>query len=206
MIDDLCLQGVTEPYRMLTARAEFRLALRADNAETRLGAVADAAGCLTPARRAHQERRAAARAAFRSELEQPFTAAEVCAAGGAVSQDGSRRSVFEWLRDPSVSLSALLPKSAAHLRDPAILAEALEDARYAPYLERQSEEVRRLRDAEAVPLPAWLDFAAVPGLSTEMVTRLSIARPTSLAAAARVRGITPAALSAVLLHTKRRAP
>ena len=203
MIDDLTLQGVTEPYRMLTARAEFRLALRSDNAETRLSATAEAAGCLTPARRSHQAARAEALARLRAELDTSRSAAEVAAAGGAVSQDGTRRTLFEWLRDATLPLPALLPMIADH--DPDVVAETVEDARYAPYLERQSDEVCRLREAEAIALPLALDFAAVPGLSTEMVARLSAARPRSLAAAARVRGITPAALSAVLLHTKRRA-
>lgn len=203
MIDDLTLQGVTEPYRMLTARAEFRLALRADNAETRLGPIAEAAGCLTPERRHHQAERRDALAALRAQLDAPFSASEIVAAGGAVSQDGTRRSLFEWLRDPTVPLSALLPTRAAHR--PQVVAEVLEDAHYAPYLQRQSDEVRRLREAEAVALPDALDFAAVPGLSTEMIARLSAARPASLAAAARVRGVTPAALSAVLLHARRRA-
>jgi tRNA uridine 5-carboxymethylaminomethyl modification enzyme len=201
MIDDLTLQGVTEPYRMLTARAEFRLALRADNAETRLGTIAGAAGCLTPERRHHQATAREARGALRARLEAPFSASEIEAAGGAVSQDGTRRSLFEWLRDPAVPVSALFPESATYA--PGVLAELLEDAHYAPYLERQSDEVRRLREAEAIALPAVLDFAAVPGLSTEMIARFSAARPTSLAAAARVRGVTPAALSAVLLHARR---
>jgi tRNA uridine 5-carboxymethylaminomethyl modification enzyme len=201
MIDDLTLQGITEPYRMLTARAEFRLALRADNAETRLGSAARAAGCLSDERLRHQERLDVERAAFRRRLDEPLTAAQVGAAGGHVSQDGARRPLFEWLRDESVSPDAVIPDLAQH--DPAIVAEVLEDARYAPYLVRQADEVRRLREGERIVLPITLDFAAVPGLSTEMVARLTAARPTSLAAAARIRGITPAALSAVLLHAKR---
>ncbi|HEX8485154.1 tRNA uridine-5-carboxymethylaminomethyl(34) synthesis enzyme MnmG [Sphingomonas sp.] len=201
MIDDLTLQGVTEPYRMLTARAEFRLALRADNAETRLGATARAIGCLGKARQVYQDRRDTDRSAFRERLEPVVSASQIAATGGRVSQDGSRRSLFDWLRDDGVSLTAVLPDTAAH--DPSVVAEVLEDARYAPYLERQAEEVLRLRAGEAVLLPEALDFAAVPGLSTEMVARLTAARPASLAAAGRIRGITPAALSAVLLHTKR---
>ena len=201
MIDDLTLQGVTEPYRMLTARAEFRLALRADNAETRLGTIALGAGCLTAERRTHQEARATAYVETRAQLEADFTAAQIAAAGGRVSQDGTRRTVFEWLRDASVPLDVLLPDLST--TDPTVVAEVVEDARYAPYLERQMDEVRRLRAAESVALPDALDFATVPGLSTEMIARLSAARPTSIASAARVRGVTPAALTAVLLHSKR---
>ena len=201
MIDDLTLQGVTEPYRMLTARAEFRLALRADNAETRLGPIARAAGCVGPERRAHQARREADTATFRRMLDRTFTAAEIAAAGGQVSQDGARRPLFDWLRDETLAADALVPEASQF--ESAIVAEVLEDARYAPYLDRQADEVRRLREGERVALPPSLDFATVPGLSTEMVTRLTAARPASLAAAARIRGITPAALSAVLLHAKR---
>ena len=203
MIDDLTLQGVTEPYRMLTARAEFRLSLRADNAETRLAAIAEAAGCLTSERRAHQAGNADRRAAFRQVLDLPVTAATISLAGGKVSQDGARKPLFEWLRDDSVIVGRLIPDIADH--DPTIVAEVLEDARYAPYLERQAAEVRDLREAEGIGLPAGLDFATVPGLSIEMVSRLGAARPASLAAAARIRGITPAALSAILLHAKRMA-
>ena len=87
--------------------------------------------------------------------------------------------------------------------DPAVIREVAEDARYAPYLERQAQEVATLRSEEAIPLPADIDYAAIAGLSNEMVARLDASRPISLAAAARIRGITPAALSAVLLHAKR---
>jgi tRNA uridine 5-carboxymethylaminomethyl modification enzyme len=200
MIDDLVLQGVTEPYRMLTARAEFRLSLRADNAETRLGPIAEAAGCLTPERLRHQRERTERREAFRQRLDVQFTAGEVQAAGGRVSQDGSRRSLFDWLRDDDVPAEAFL--GMPDVTD-TIASEVLEDARYAPYIARQAADIARLRDAEAIALPETLDFAAIPGLSTEMVGRLSAAQPASLAAASRIRGITPAALSAVLLHAKR---
>lgn len=203
MIDDLTLQGVTEPYRMLTARAEFRLALRADNAETRLGIVARAIGCVGEGRRRHQERRDHDRAAFRARLDATASATQVAALGGRVGQDGSRRTLFAWLCDDQITLETLLPDVTGHDAD--VVSEMLEDARYAPYLERQAEEVRRLRDGEAVLLPVDLEFAGVAGLSTEMVARLSQARPASLAAASRIRGVTPAALSAILLHTRRRA-
>lgn len=202
MIDDLTLQGVTEPYRMLTARAEFRLSLRADNAETRLGPIARAAGCLSEERLRHQAERAAARALVESALVTKTTASALAARGVAVSQDGSRRTAHAWLRTPGVALADVAP-DAATLAPADVLAEVLEDARYAPYLERQAAEVARLRGEEEVLLPTALAFDEVPGLSAEMVDRLAVARPRSLAAAARVRGVTPAALSAVLLHARR---
>ena len=203
MIDDLVLQGVTEPYRMLTARAEYRLSLRADNAETRLGAIAEAAGCLSAARRAHQQRRAAERRHVRAGLEHMLTASQINATSAKVAQDGSRRTAYDWLRMPAVSIAAVAPALAD--RDPDVLDEIVEDARYAPYLERQAEEVDRMRRDEAVPLPTGIDFAAIPGLSNEMIERLRLARPMSLGAASRVRGVTPAAISAIYLFAQRRA-
>lgn len=204
MIDDLVLQGVTEPYRMLTARAEYRLSLRADNAETRLGAIARAAGCVGEERLAHQRSRLDQRRTLDDRLDASRTASDVATAGGSVSQDGARRPIRDWLRFDGVDLASLAPDAAAGIA-PDIVAEAVEDARYAPYLDRQADEIARRRADEALPLPDTLDYAAVPGLSNEMVDRLDRARPTSLGAASRVRGITPAALSAVLLHARKMA-
>ena len=204
MIDDLTLQGVTEPYRMLTARAEFRLSLRSDNAETRLGAIARVAGCLSEARQRRLDGREADKAAFRAALSLELTAAQVAASGVAVSQDGSRRTAYEWLRTPGLSLDRIAPDAADGIADE-VVDEVIEDARYAPYLERQADEVRRLRAEEDVTLPVAMRFGDIAGLSIEMIDRLSAARPRSLAAASRVRGVTPAALSAVLLHARRSA-
>ena len=122
---------------MLTARAEHRLRLRADNAETRLGAVGEAAGCIGEARRAHLADRGARRAELDAIFAVPRTAHELGRAGAPVAQDGARRSAFEWLRFPGVSIAHLGIETEA---DPALLAELVEDARYAPYLERQASE------------------------------------------------------------------
>jgi tRNA uridine 5-carboxymethylaminomethyl modification enzyme len=105
---------------------------------------------------------------------------------------------------PTVELAEVAPEVAGLAAD-AVINEVVEDARYAPYLERQAEEVARMRTEEAVPLAGDLDYAAIPGLSNEMIDRLERARPTSLGAAARVRGVTPAAVSAIFLHSQRRA-
>ncbi|MFS0772853.1 tRNA uridine-5-carboxymethylaminomethyl(34) synthesis enzyme MnmG [Sphingomonas sp. 1P08PE] len=202
MVDDLVLQGVTEPYRMLTARAEYRLSLRADNAETRLGEIARTAGCLSDARIAHQDRRAAARGLFRDRLATTLTASQVADAGGPVSRDGARRAAWEWLRFEGVTLAQVAPDASKGI-EATVVGEVLQDARYAPYLERQAEEVERLRAEEELLLDEAIDYASIPGLSNEMIDRLSAVRPRSLAAAARVRGVTPAALSAVLLHSRK---
>ncbi|WP_343526289.1 tRNA uridine-5-carboxymethylaminomethyl(34) synthesis enzyme MnmG [Sphingomonas sp.] len=204
MIDDLVLQGVTEPYRMLTARAEYRLSLRADNAETRLGGIAEEAGCLSAERLAHRRRRQAQQVLLRERLSIARTASDLARSGAAIAQDGARRSAYEWLRFDGVTL-AHVAADAADGCDPAVVAETLEDARYAPYVERQAEEVARLRADEQIILPPSLDYAVIPGLSQEMIDRLSLARPATLAAASRIRGITPAALSAVLLHARKAA-
>ena len=202
MIDDLTLQGVTEPYRMLTARAEYRLSLRSDNAETRLGGIARSIGCVSEWRAGHQERRDEQRAMLRERLSLPLTSAQLAATGVAVPQDGTRQSALVWLTTPGVEAERIMPE-ATHNIPCDIMQEVTEDARYAPYTQRQADEVARLRRDEAVALPPTLRFSDVPGLSNEMIDRLSVARPASLAAAARVRGVTPAALSAVLLHVQR---
>ena len=203
MIDDLVLHGVTEPYRMLTARAEYRLHLRADNAETRLADIAEAAGALGVTRRVRYAARTTARAAIRDRLDQPLAARALNERGASLVDDGVRRSAYDWLRFPGVGLAQVAPELAAQY-DSALLAEIAEDARYAPHLDRQANEIALLRREEAVPLPP-LDYAAIPGLSAEMVERLSMAAPPTLAAAGRIRGITPAALSAILLHSRRAA-
>jgi tRNA uridine 5-carboxymethylaminomethyl modification enzyme len=167
MIDDLVLQGVSEPYRMLTSRAEFRLSLRADNAEARLGDLGIAAGCLSSERRDHHARRQQ----WRSVIE------ENGRIGSTPSADAPRDLVAEM--------------AASRL--------------YAPYVARQAVEVDRLKLDDGVALPSDLDYRAIAGLSTEMIERLEASRPDTLGEAGRVRGVTPAALSAVLLHTRRKA-
>ena len=190
MVDDLVLQGVTEPYRMLTARAEYRLRLRADNAAARLTPKALAAGCVSPEREAHFARERAARAAVQAIL----------------SRRVEKQALADRLRYPETNAATLLAMAPdlAEVRIE-ILEEAIQDHRYAPYVARQGEEIARLRSDEAVRLPDVLDYSLVPGLSNEMVERLSRSRPPTLGAAARIRGVTPAALAAILVHARRKA-
>tara|TARA_Y100000815_G_scaffold91451_1_gene80391 strand:+ start:1107 stop:2942 length:1836 start_codon:yes stop_codon:yes gene_type:complete len=202
MIDDLVLQGVTEPYRMLTARAEYRLRLRADNAEARLTPLAEAAGCLSASRCERLQMRRDGFAALTAAFSIPLTASQLYARGIPVAQDGARRTAAEWLRFPDISPEQLV----GHLDIPeSLIREFVSDARYAPYLERQQAELDAQRANDRVALPSELDFAAIAGLSNEMVERLSAARPATLGECARIRGITPAAVSAIYLHSKRRA-
>jgi tRNA uridine 5-carboxymethylaminomethyl modification enzyme len=204
MIDDLILQGVTEPYRMLTARAEFRLALRADNASTRLTPRGIEVGMVTAERAAWFRRREADRRQAESSLRHAVRADAML--GAERGRDGTVRSLAEWCRFNEVGHADILAHAPLLATlDPELVEEVLEDARYAPYLERQSAAVRHLRANDAIDIPADFDFGGIGGLSAEMVERLSTARPETLGAAARVRGVTPAALAALLVGLKRRA-
>mgnify|MGYP000400862386 CR=1 FL=1 len=206
MIDDLTLQGVTEPYRMLTARAEYRLRLRADNADTRLTPQAIAAGCVTAERTRHFHKCLEERGEVEQLFARAYTARELAEAGVALRDDGVRRSLAEWLRFPELgsgAVHALVPELAACAA--AMVEEVIQDCRYAPYVARQQSEIARLKADEDVRIPPDLDFGTIAGLSTEMVERLMKARPTTLGAASRIRGITPAALAAILVHCRRKA-
>lgn len=200
MIDDLTLQGVTEPYRMLTARAEYRLSLRADNAETRLADTAQRFDVVSDERRRHQDEQARLRSKLHTDLELPVDPIVIRERNGPIVS-GAPRAARDWLHVEGMMLKYLLDSAA--LPSDVLCSEVTEDIRYAPYIARQATEIERMRSDERLRLPAALRFGDVPGLSNEMVERLSIAQPASLAAASRVRGVTPAALSALLLHARR---
>lgn len=204
MVDDLTLQGVSEPYRMLTARAEYRLRLRANNAATRLTSLGIAAGCIGEERRHWFERREEVREMFHVKHSQRVHSRELVDAGLPVRRDLGDKSIAEWLRHDGVTLEALTPwLGDVTALDPILADEMAEDAAYSPYLARQDSELRDLRASEALQLAADFPYAQVPGLSNEMVERLTKAAPSTLAAAGRVPGVTPAGLSALLVHARR---
>ncbi|NNM77295.1 tRNA uridine-5-carboxymethylaminomethyl(34) synthesis enzyme MnmG [Sphingomonas sp. ID1715] len=203
MIDDLTLQGVTEPYRMLTARAEYRLKLRADNATERLTPIGEQVGCLGATRRSYASGRVAKLNDIKAMLGTVVRAREVTA---QLRDDGRARSLADWLRFDGVGREQLLgvvPGLGAVDAD--LLDLAIDDARYAPYLERQETEVRALRAAGRTAIPETIDYRVIPGLSNEMRERLEAARPADLESASRIRGITPAALAIILAHSQKRA-
>lgn len=197
MIDDLTLQGVTEPYRMLTARAEYRLQLRADNAETRLGKIAKAVGSLGDDRCWRLAERVEKREQIEQALAKPQFASTLAERGAPVLSGRECRTGEEWLRVAGVAVRHLLPDAS----EDDLLEEVAEDARYAPYVARQVIEIGQMRSKREISVRS-VDFATIPGLSQEMIERLSAARPATLDAASRIRGVTPAALTTILLHAR----
>ncbi|WP_395629191.1 tRNA uridine-5-carboxymethylaminomethyl(34) synthesis enzyme MnmG [Sphingorhabdus sp.] len=202
MIDDLTLQGVTEPYRMLTARAEYRLRLRSDNAHTRLTPMAIEVGAVGRDRLAAFNHRAQMKATALEMMSSPISADVLMKQGVPVKPDAGKMSKLEWLRFPHVSIIDLLDADGDEWPRELLL-EIEQDGRYAPYLARQEAEIQDIAANEKITLASNVDYAAIAGLSNEMVEKLQSAKPENLAAASRLRGITPAALAAILVHAKR---
>jgi len=205
MIDDLTTRGVSEPYRMFTSRAEFRLSLRADNADQRLTPLAIQLGCVSGKRKRTFERKVALLTEAKGKLtDVSYTPSELRAAGVYVNQDGSKRTAFQVLSFPNVSLADLSALDPTLVQYPAEIRAQLErDALYATYIERQSKEIAALRKDESVRIPMDFDFSALAGLSNELRTKLSKARPETIGQASRVDGITPAALTLILSRLRR---
>jgi len=205
LIDDLVTRGTEEPYRMFTSRAEYRLVLRADNADQRLTPAGIELGCVSSERAARFHAKAAALQAARELLASlTLTSSRLRAKGIGVNADGITRSAADLLRYPDIDLRrlALIWPELNELESN--IAEQLEiDGRYAGYLERQEADIRAFRRDETLALPRDLDYAAIGGLSTEIRQKLNAAKPENLGAAARVSGVTPAALIALLRYVKK---
>jgi tRNA uridine 5-carboxymethylaminomethyl modification enzyme len=206
LVDDLVTRGVTEPYRMFTSRAEFRLTLRADNADQRLTRRGIDAGCVGGDRARSFGLKFAALTEGRELLRRlQATPNELAGHGIQVAADGQRRSAFDLLGHAGIDLACLgriWPEIAAL---PVPVARQLEiDGRYAGYLDRQAADIEAFRRDESLVLPHGMDYASVGGLSTEVRAKLESARPGNLGSAARISGVTPAALVALLRHVKKR--
>jgi tRNA uridine 5-carboxymethylaminomethyl modification enzyme len=205
MIDDLITQGVAEPYRMFTSRAEYRLRLRIDNADQRLTPRGLALGCVGASRASAFTARSQSLSEGRSRLMQAsMSPTELLKHGFQVNQDGRRRSAFEWMSHPDIhfanicrlwpEFNDLAPKVAKQLET---------DARYASYIDRQDVDVLALRRDEGIKIPLDFDFQSLSGLSNELTQKLSTRRPATIAEAGRIDGMTPAALMLVLAQVKK---
>jgi tRNA uridine 5-carboxymethylaminomethyl modification enzyme len=205
MIDDLVTQGTREPYRMFTSRAEYRLLLRADNADRRLTDRGLAIGCVGPVRAASWlDKRERIEAARRLLDSLSMTPPQLRRHGIDVNEDGQRRLAADLLARPEIDLPRLarLWPELGSIR-PDVAEQMRIDARYRSYIDRQSADIRAFRRDEALALPADLDFSSVGSLSTEIREKLLAARPATIGAAGRIPGMTPAALVALLKYVKR---
>ncbi|MBE7197012.1 MAG: tRNA uridine-5-carboxymethylaminomethyl(34) synthesis enzyme MnmG [Parafilimonas terrae] len=205
MIDDLITHGVSEPYRMFTSRSEYRLSLRVDNADERLTARGLTYGVVGAERAAHFAQSQRHLIEVRARLDAlSLTPTQAAAHGITLNRDGIRRSAFQLLSYPEIEwsrLAAVWPELAAV--PPRIADRLRTDATYAVYLDRQSADIAAFRRDEAVRLPEGLDYAAISGLSNEMRFKLETVRPGTLGQAARIEGVTPAALTLLAAHAKR---
>jgi tRNA uridine 5-carboxymethylaminomethyl modification enzyme len=206
MIDDLVTRGITEPYRMFTSRAEYRLTLRADNADQRLTEKGIALGCVGQARSMrHRAKMAALNAAKARAKSLDLTPNEAARFGLSLNKDGQRRSAFELLAYPEIGWSqvrAIWPELSAI--DPSVAVHLEIDAKYDVYLKRQVADIESFRRDEGLVL-SGVDYSAVPGLSNEARAKLAATRPHTVGQAGRLDGVTPAALGILTAYLRREA-
>jgi len=206
LIDDLINHGTAEPYRMFTSRAEYRLTLRADNADQRLTALGEGIGCVGPSRARAFRAKAAALASLRETVNTLQATPPVLARHGFdIAQDGVARSAMRLLAYADIDMARLARVwPALRGADPAIAEQIEIEGRYAAYLMRQNADIEAFRRDEDLLLPPDLDFDGISGLSNEVREKLAQARPATLGAAGRISGITPAAITLLLRHVRRR--
>ena len=200
MVDDLTTRGVTEPYRMFTSRAEYRLSLRADNADQRLTSFGVGLGCVSEHRRRHHEAKLNQLEMGREVLtDKEFTPKQVQAAGICINQDGTKRTAFQLLAFPDVEFADIVGIDPRLSGIPKEIQEQISnDALYANYIDRQKRDVEKMRRDEQHIIPEDFEYSSISGLSNELSTKLKVVRPGDLAQAARIEGMTPAALALIL--------
>jgi tRNA uridine 5-carboxymethylaminomethyl modification enzyme len=205
MVDDLTTHGVTEPYRMFTSRAEFRLSLRADNADQRLTPLATNLGCVSETRRVAYEDKWDRLQKSRSELESSiFTPKQISQAGIYVNQDGNKRSAFDVLAFPDVNFEDIIPLlPGCETADGETRRQLERDALYVHYIARQEKEIAAVKRDEGHLIPTDFDYSSIDGLSAELKQKLTKARPETLAKASRIGGMTPAGLALILARLRR---
>ncbi|MFK7754922.1 MAG: tRNA uridine-5-carboxymethylaminomethyl(34) synthesis enzyme MnmG [Sedimentitalea sp.] len=205
MVDDLTGRGVTEPYRMFTSRAEYRLSLRADNADQRLTGLGLSLGCVSDGRKVVFERKMERLARTRGILEEAsLTPKEVQDSGIPINQDGTKRNGMELLAFPNVLFDDLLKVfPALHEVNDETRRQLERDAKYMHYIDRQAKNIEALKREESLQIPAGFDYTGLPGLSNELAAKLTANNPSNIAQAGRVDGMTPSALSLLVIHLRK---